>query len=371
MGTQPYYKQIYDYLLGEISSGKLKEGDRAPSERELCRQFSVSQITSKRALELLAGQGLLVRYPGKGSFVTGKMPERTLVSGGSNLIGLIISDFGDTFGVRLICSIEETAAALGYHIILKRTRDILSREGEAISSLLARDVAGFLMVPTYGEYYHSEILRLILDKKPLIFFDRKMEGLAVPMVATENVKAAETGVEYLFELGHRKIAFFSRPLERTTSLVDRKQGFINAFKKRKIALDPASFLQGFSPNGIDTYTKTARDDIKLISGYLSSHPEITAVFATEYPFAMATKYAAEKAGWRLPRDLSIVCCGDPPLSFAKPAFTYLRQNEEAMGKIAMETLHRIINGEDPSLVKDTSIPAKLVIGLSTAPNKKD
>jgi DNA-binding LacI/PurR family transcriptional regulator len=42
-----------------------------------------------------------------------------------------------------------------------------------------------------------------------------------------------------------------------------------------------------------------------------------------------------------------------------------------MGKIAMETLHRIINGEDPSLVKDTSIPAKLVIGLSTALNKKD
>ncbi len=53
-GAEPMYRRIYDSILADISSGKLLPGDRVPSEKELSSRFSVSRITSKHALELLA-----------------------------------------------------------------------------------------------------------------------------------------------------------------------------------------------------------------------------------------------------------------------------------------------------------------------------
>jgi DNA-binding GntR family transcriptional regulator len=43
----PLYEQLYKYIVGEIKEGKLKNGDRVPSEKDLAAQFNVSRITSK------------------------------------------------------------------------------------------------------------------------------------------------------------------------------------------------------------------------------------------------------------------------------------------------------------------------------------
>ncbi|MBD0381896.1 winged helix-turn-helix domain-containing protein [Paenibacillus sedimenti] len=44
------YEKIYRHLLDEIKAGKLKLGDRMPSESDLSTQFGVSRITSKKGL---------------------------------------------------------------------------------------------------------------------------------------------------------------------------------------------------------------------------------------------------------------------------------------------------------------------------------
>ena len=48
-------------LLAEIESGRLRPGDRVPSEKELAAQFHASRITSKKALEKLALEGIIER----------------------------------------------------------------------------------------------------------------------------------------------------------------------------------------------------------------------------------------------------------------------------------------------------------------------
>jgi DNA-binding GntR family transcriptional regulator len=93
MEARPRYKQIYDYLLEEISSGRLVAGARIPSEKELCRTFKVSRITSKRALELLVEQGYISRHPGKGSFVSGNHGKAIVAP----IVGCNIPDFSDAF----------------------------------------------------------------------------------------------------------------------------------------------------------------------------------------------------------------------------------------------------------------------------------
>ena len=66
----PLYEQIYREILKQIEDGTYRIGDRLPSEKELSDHYHVSRITSKKAVELLADAGLVVRMPGKGTFVS-------------------------------------------------------------------------------------------------------------------------------------------------------------------------------------------------------------------------------------------------------------------------------------------------------------
>src|SRR3954453_10148109 len=80
--SQPLYHRVYRQLAREIESGALLPGDRLPSERSLCDELGVSRATVRRAIEELAGDGL-VEVRGRGSFVTGDAlvePANTLMS---------------------------------------------------------------------------------------------------------------------------------------------------------------------------------------------------------------------------------------------------------------------------------------------------
>ena len=65
----PLYEQIYEEIREKIEERGYRVGDRLPSEKELSEQYHVSRITSKKAVELLAEEGLVTRIPGKGTFV--------------------------------------------------------------------------------------------------------------------------------------------------------------------------------------------------------------------------------------------------------------------------------------------------------------
>ena len=77
----PLYEQLYAHILAEIEAGRLHPGSRVPSEKELAAHFHVSRITSKRALEKLAQDGIIVRARGRGVVIGGacrapKLEER-------------------------------------------------------------------------------------------------------------------------------------------------------------------------------------------------------------------------------------------------------------------------------------------------------
>ena len=61
--------QIREYILEQIRTGALRQGQRVPSERELCRRFGVSRMTVRQALDRLTWEGLLERRQGSGTYV--------------------------------------------------------------------------------------------------------------------------------------------------------------------------------------------------------------------------------------------------------------------------------------------------------------
>jgi GntR family transcriptional regulator, histidine utilization repressor len=75
----PIFQRIKDYLLGEIASGRWKEGDMVPSEQALVRQFGVSRMTVNRAVRELTAEQVLTRRQGAGTYVASRKVQATLV----------------------------------------------------------------------------------------------------------------------------------------------------------------------------------------------------------------------------------------------------------------------------------------------------
>ncbi|GJM83062.1 hypothetical protein HMSSN139_55580 [Paenibacillus sp. HMSSN-139] len=62
--SKPMYEKIFDDVKRQILDQSYKPGDRIPSEKELAEEYQVSRITSKRALEMLAAEHIIVRNRG-------------------------------------------------------------------------------------------------------------------------------------------------------------------------------------------------------------------------------------------------------------------------------------------------------------------
>lgn len=72
------YSQLYDIVFQDIINHVYKVGDRIPSETELMKRYDVSRITARRAMEMLAANGLIEKRRGFGSVVISNVPDTSL-----------------------------------------------------------------------------------------------------------------------------------------------------------------------------------------------------------------------------------------------------------------------------------------------------
>lgn len=95
-------------LSERVLSGKLKPGERLPTEAELCEEFEVSRTVVREAIARLRSEGLLVSHQGRGMFVSERQPARKFELDTDSL-----STLPETISVlELRLSVEVEAAAL-------------------------------------------------------------------------------------------------------------------------------------------------------------------------------------------------------------------------------------------------------------------
>ncbi|MET3193548.1 GntR family transcriptional regulator [Bacillus sp. OAE603] len=75
----PLYYQLMDILLEKIESGELVENDQLPSERELCDSYRVSRTTVRQTMQELEKQGFIYKVHGKGTYVSPRTHNQSLV----------------------------------------------------------------------------------------------------------------------------------------------------------------------------------------------------------------------------------------------------------------------------------------------------
>jgi GntR family transcriptional regulator len=76
-------EKLYLLIYQQIHTGKLKQGDKLPSEKELSEKYQVSRVTVRRSLQRLVDEQLIIKKRGLGAFVSSASRTESLVTGGS------------------------------------------------------------------------------------------------------------------------------------------------------------------------------------------------------------------------------------------------------------------------------------------------
>jgi GntR family transcriptional regulator len=85
----PYYQQIKASFIEDINSGKLKHGDKIPSERELAEKFNISRMTARHAISALEREGFVERRDRVGTFITNRMIRWNFITVNSFTKGMV------------------------------------------------------------------------------------------------------------------------------------------------------------------------------------------------------------------------------------------------------------------------------------------
>jgi len=278
---------------------------------------------------------------------------RALVSGCSRLIGLIVSDISNPFFPELIRSFERMAAEQRYDLLVTSTDYQTSRMTTCLRRMLERKVDGIAMMTS--EMDVGLLKELSRRGVPMVFMDVGQVGPKMSHVSMAYGSGIQQAVDHLVELGHKRIAFISGPLDLHSART-RRQAFLEGMRKHGLKPEPALVREG---------THTAEGGQKVMATLLRSKKPPTAIVASNDWTAIGALHAIAAAGLRVPQDISVVGFDDIPLvSYTNPALTTVRMSAADVGATAFEALFSLIGGD--RLEGDTcQVPTKLIVRDST------
>lgn len=260
------------------------------------------------------------------------------------VFGLIIPRFEDIFhsfyATEIIKGVFLSASRLKVDVMVHITERHSHEDWLTSAALNPQYIDGVIFADINGD--RQQLKRVIARKVPCIVLNNSFESEAVNSVAVDNENAAIHVCEYLFKLGHTKIATIAGDLN-TEAGRTRLEGFKRCMKERDLRLSPRYITMGYF------LRSPAR---KAMEELLKLPDRPTAVFAASDVMAMEAIDVIKAKGLSVPEDISVVGFDDNPLCIYSPVpLTTVWQPIAEMGRIGLESLHQIIQGEKRSPVK--------------------
>lgn len=335
------YSKIYNDIKSQIAAGMYDNGKLLPTELALQNEYGVSRITVKHAYEKLAAEGIIVRVAGKGTMLSDSFKTRS-----NKLIGVVLCDFNQSFGVDLVKSIEKYAAKNGYSVVLKISNDDNETERRVLSELITLNVSGIIIQNCHGEFTKN-LIELSINNFPLISVDRYAKGLLIPSVTSDNFGASFKAAEYFLKKDNKKILFASTSPQNTSTLTERFEGFRQAHIYHGRIMSSDNFITSLK-SPITNKEEDREADIISIAECLSNN-NITSVFASESYVGELCDDAAARTGKSFSDDFEMVCFDKSFSLMQSKNIIRVLQNEEKIGKTAVQQLINIINNSSVAM----------------------
>ncbi|MCC6611905.1 MAG: LacI family DNA-binding transcriptional regulator [Anaerolineae bacterium] len=277
-------------------------------------------------------------------------------------VGLLIEQYSvpvisDVFYGEIIRGFQTEAERLGYNVVLtmfdraKGNLDVLMRG-------FAQKVSGFV-VANDGDITSDMVIDMEGLSIPIVLVENHIDELRLPCILGDNFMAGYQITRHLLGLGHRKIALLQGP-PKYSSLADRFRGCLAALGEAGLLI-PNEWL----PKPVSGHPLKGYIQMKEV---LEQEARPTAVIAISDKTAFGAMEAIREAGLKIPHDIAIASIDNTLESaYSRPTLTTVNIPKHEMGRLALQKLDRLIQGEDRIPVK-TIVYSELIVRESCGAN---
>ncbi len=327
---------------------------------DVAKHAGVSPTTAKRAIrqpELLTLETLekvqkaIVELQYEPDLVAGALRR-----GKNKTIGLMVGDILEPIFAQFTRIIGEEVRKRGYTLLLADDEYDAEIELNNLKMFYGNRISGLIIRPAYASNY-DYLRRLEQRGVSIVEIDYTQHQSPFSYIMLSNEEAAFEGVRYLYELGHRRIAYVGRAV-----LEERFTGFMKAIKHFKLDL-PESYL-----TPLPKYSEQLAYERTQHLLNLSEPP--TAIFTYNGTCTLSGYRAIQERGLHIPEDISLLGFDNYSwTSLVDPPIDVFEQPVEAMATAAVETVLSKIKGHNDPIRK--RFPATLIRrGSCAAPKPK-
>lgn len=253
-------------------------------------------------------------------------------------IGLIIPEIVHYFFTRVMSGIEEVANSKGYNLVIGVSNEAFEKEIINMDMLVNSNIDGFIMSVSKETFLKKDfhhLSEIINQGLPIVMFDRVVDEIACDKVVVDDTIGASLGTKKLIDTGCKNILLLT-----TEDYVNigklRTQGYLNTLNDNNIQVREELIVKIEVPYDTNKGQQILEE---LVHEALSNYPEIDGVLAVNEIYAVAALNVAQKKGFRVPEDISIVTFTDGVLSrHTPPGLTTICQHGRQMGQIAANIL---------------------------------
>lgn len=201
---------------------------------------------------------------------------RSLNTGKTKTLGLILPSISDSFYSEVAYNIESKAKSAGYSLMISSSNSEIKQENEMIRLFQSRKVDGMIIAPT--KISKREISRLLDSKLPLVLFDRFFPELDTNYVIIDNENTSYNLTMKLIARGYRKIAIITTNPHLLTMDM-RREGYVNALSDSGLNVDPLLY-------GDVQYVDYKKNLEAVMDRIFSSAPDVDAFLFTTHILAI-------------------------------------------------------------------------------------
>ncbi len=284
---------------------------------------------------------------------------RSLATGKTHTIGLVISDIRNPFYPELVQGVEELAVKNDYNVFLCNTDYDIEKGLKSISALIKRKIDGIIVASSQAD--SSVIEQLIDTKVNFVLVDWCKRNIGVDSLYFDYKVGIAESISHLVSLGHTNIYFISGPKKLKTAQI-RMRNFIDTIEKHK---------------GDSLSYKILEGDHKIEGGYKAAQKILrkkilpTAIVCSNDLTAIGAMKALEVGGIKIPDYISIIGLDNIALTeIVSPSLTTIELERYRIGKTAMELLLNRI--KERKLPKQICIfKTRLIVRESTSKRRVD
>jgi len=280
---------------------------------------------------------------------------RSLQSGKTNTLGLILADISNPFFSHIARIIEDEAKKSGYTVIFGSIDEDAEKSQLLLDTLLNRQVDALIIAP--AEFTEDQ-LRALQDKRiPFVLIDRYFKDVQANCVRIDNYQASYNAVTHLIATGSTRIAMLTYDTGMQ-HIVERIAGYRAALRDHGIEARESWLVRA-------SYHHLAEDVAAGMRNLLSPEPLVDAFFFVTNSLAIQGIREVIRLNVRVPDDLAIISFDEAEaFDFFYSPITFIKQALEDIGRHAVRLALEGISAKEIA-PREVIVDASLVIREST------